>query len=95
MHYKDELQKIVDTCKQGVTIPIPASLLIKLLYSARHEKGKPLVDFLYELVDFGFNPFKHSNDPLLRICLQNVIAVCDKELQLIKTCCYENKTKKR
>lgn len=93
MHYKDELQKIVDTCKQGVICPIPTSLLIKLLYSARHEKGKPLSEFLYEFVEFGFNPFIHSNDPLLRICLQNVIAVCDKELKLIKTCCHENKKK--
>ena len=93
MHYKDELQKIVDTCKHGVTCPIPTSLLIKLLYSARYEKGKPLSDFLYELIEFGFNPFKHSNDPLLRICLQNVIAVCDKELKLIKTCRNENKKK--
>ena len=84
MHYKDELQNIVDICKDGLTFPIPSSLLIKLLYSARHEKGKPLVDFLYELIDLGFNPFKHSNDPLLRICLQNIIAVCDNELKIIK-----------
>ena len=93
MHYKDELQKIVDICKEGMTFPLPASLLIKLLYSARHEKGKPLVEFLYELIEFGFNPFKHSNEPFLRICLKNIISVCDKELSIIKI--HPNESKKK
>lgn len=84
MHYKDELQKIIDMCQQTGTLWAEDSLLILLLFNAKFEKGKPLVKFVSELVDFGFNPFKHGGSYNTLLAIQNIIAVCEKELKTLK-----------
>lgn len=84
MHYKDELRKLIDNCKEIGFLCVPDSLLFNLLFLARHEKGRPLVKYLYELVELGFNPFKHDNDANILIMMKNIIAVCDSELDKLK-----------
>lgn len=84
MHFKDELRKLIDNCKEIGFLCVPDSLLFNLLFLARHEKGRPLVKYVYELVELGFNPFKHDNDEHILIMIKNIIAVCDSELDKLK-----------
>ena len=84
MTLKDELRKLIDNCKEVGFLCVPDSLLFNLLFMARFDKGRPLVEYLYELVELGFNPFKHYNDPNLLIMMKNIIAVCDRELENLK-----------
>ena len=80
MHFKIEIQKLIDNCKELGFLCVPDSLIFNLLYLARFEHGRPLVKYVYELVELGFNLFKHDNNPELLIMMKNIIAVCDKEL---------------
>lgn len=84
MQFKTELRKLIDNCKEIGFLCVPDSLLFNLLFMARFEPGRPLVKYLYELVELGFNPFKHDNDPHILIMMKNIIAVCDKELKNLK-----------
>lgn len=84
MRYKLEIQKLIDNCKDLGFLCVPDSLIFNLLYLARFEHGRPLVEYVYELVELGFNLFKHDNNPVIFIMMKNIIAVCDMELLILK-----------